>query len=83
MDVILMADDVSLACDISYLALLGMELHVLVCPKAVSWVRCCSCSILMTYLMQFQRDQQRDYSVTTVRPPLSMLLAKSWMVRIS
>jgi hypothetical protein len=27
MDVILMADDVSLACDVSYLALLGMELH--------------------------------------------------------
>jgi hypothetical protein len=26
MDVILMADDVSLACDVSYLALLGMEL---------------------------------------------------------
>jgi hypothetical protein len=26
MDVILMADDVSLACDISYLALLGMKL---------------------------------------------------------
>ena len=27
MDVILMADDVSLACDVSYLALLGMELR--------------------------------------------------------
>jgi hypothetical protein len=27
MDVILMADHVSLACDVSYLALLGMELH--------------------------------------------------------
>ena len=27
MDVILLADDVSLACDVSYLALLGMKLH--------------------------------------------------------
>jgi hypothetical protein len=27
MDVILMTDDVSLACDVSYLALLGIELH--------------------------------------------------------
>jgi hypothetical protein len=38
MDVILMADDVSLACDISYLALLGMEL------MSQSLSHFCSCS---------------------------------------
>ena len=39
MNVILMADDVSLVCDGSYLALLGVELHEPVLPKGMFKVR--------------------------------------------
>ena len=39
MNVILMADDVSLVCDVSYLALLGMELHEPDLPKVMIKVR--------------------------------------------